>query len=151
MSRFCFKSGLVAFAAVVAIGLPGCSAGRSTLPGIAPQTLDTWRASHAGQVTRLSSQPPTGMQMAWLLTDGSILAQSNSSWNSFYRYVPDSDGGYSDGTWSSAITLQSGYGPDAAASDLLASGQFVIIGGEYNRQVTDISCSSRTWAPFTIR
>jgi hypothetical protein len=133
VSRFYFKSGLVAFAAVVAIGLAGCSAGRSTLPGIAPQTLDTWRASHAGEVTRLSSQPPTGMQMAWLLTDGSILAQSNSSWNSFYRYVPDSDGGYSDGTWSSAITLQGGYGPDAAASDLLASGQFVIIGGEYNQ------------------
>jgi hypothetical protein len=132
VSRFYFKSGLIAFAALVAIGLAGCSAGRSTLPGISPQTLDTWRASHAGQVTRLTSQPPTGMQMAWLLTDGSILAQSNSNWNTFYRYVPDATGGYSDGTWSSAIVLQSGYGPDAAASDLLANGEFVIIGGEYN-------------------
>ena len=70
--------------------------------------------------------------MAWLLTDGSILAQSNSNWNDFYRYVPDADGGYSDGTWSAPISLQSGYGPDAAASDLLANGEFVIIGGEYN-------------------
>ena len=132
MSRFHFKSGLVAFAAAVAIAGAGCSAGRSTLPGIAPQTLDTWRSSHPGQVTRLTSQPPSGMQLAWLLTDDSILAQSGSNWNTFYRYTPDADGGYSDGTWSSAILLQSGYGPDAAASDLLADGKFVISGGEYN-------------------
>jgi hypothetical protein len=132
VSRFYFKSVLVAFAAALAIGGAGCSAGRSTLPGIAPQTLDTWRTSHAGQVTRLTSQPPTSMQLAWLLTDGSILAQSSSNWNSFYRYVPDADGGYSDGTWSQVISLQSGYGPDAAASDVLADGRFVISGGEYN-------------------
>lgn len=132
MSRFYFKSGLVAFAAAVIVGAAGCSAGRSTLPGIGSQTLDTWRTSRPGQVTRLTSQPPSSMQLAWLLTDGSILAQSSSNWNSFYRYVPDADGGYSDGKWSSAISLQSGYGPDASASDLLADGRFVIIGGEYN-------------------
>ena len=133
MSRFYFRLGLVAFAAAVAIGAAGCSAGRSTLPGIAPQTLDTWRSSHPGSVTRLTSQPPSNMQLAWLLTDGSVLAQSGSSWNTFYRYVPDADGGYSDGTWSQAITLQGGYGPDAAAADLLADGRFVISGGEYNQ------------------
>ncbi len=103
------------------------------LPGVGSQTLNAWRAGHAGgQITRLASQPPTGMQLAWLLTDGSVLAQSGSNWSNFYRYVPDTSGNYSDGTWTQLPSLQSGYGPDAAAADLLADGRFVISGGEYN-------------------
>lgn len=81
-------------------------------------------------MTRLSN-PPTGMQLTWLMTDGSVLGQSSGG-NSFYRYVPDSKGNYADGSWSQVGSLQTGYGPDAAASDVLADGRFVIIGGEYN-------------------
>ena len=103
------------------------------LPGVGPQTIDAWRKGHAGgQITPLTSRPPSGMQLAWLLTDGSVLAQSGSSWNTFYRYTPDSSGNYADGTWTEVGQLQSGYGPDAAASDVLADGRFVISGGEYN-------------------
>jgi hypothetical protein len=100
---------------------------------MAPQTLDAMRSSHkGGSITRLSTEPPSAMQIIWLMTDGSILAQSAYTWDEFYRYVPDSKGDYSDGTWSQVGSLQSGYGPDAAASDILADGRFIIIGGEYN-------------------
>jgi hypothetical protein len=132
--RFCLKSGFVAFAAVVAVAAAGCSGSRSMLPGVGQQTLAAWRSSHAGGTSiRLTSQPPTGMQLEWLLTDGSVLAQSGSNWSNFYRYTPDAEGNYSDGTWTQVGSLQSGYGPDAAASDLLASGIFIISGGEYNQ------------------
>lgn len=133
MFRFCSKSGFIALAAIVAVGAAGCSGSRSMLPGVGQQTLADWRSSHAGGTTiRLTSQPPTYMQLEWLLTDGSILAQSGSNWSNFYRYTPDAEGNYSDGTWTQVGSLQSGYGPDAAASDLLASGTFIISGGEYN-------------------
>ncbi|MBV8066760.1 MAG: hypothetical protein JO113_02200 [Candidatus Eremiobacteraeota bacterium] len=100
---------------------------------MSPQTLNSMRSGHpAGRVVRLTSQPPTGIQLEWLMTDGSILAQSSANWNNFYHYVPDAKGNYSDGTWSQVGSLQSGYGPDASSSDVLADGRFVIIGGEYN-------------------
>jgi hypothetical protein len=75
------------------------------------------------------------MQLEWLMTDGSILAQSGnySSYNTFYRYVPDAKGNYADGTWTQLASLPSGYAPDASASDVLANGNFALVGGEYNR------------------
>ncbi|MGA9945339.1 MAG: hypothetical protein WBP75_09900, partial [Candidatus Cybelea sp.] len=127
------KSALIALAVAASASLAACSGGRSVLPGIAPQSLDAMRSGHAGRFTHLTSQPPDFMQLEWLMTDGSILAQSGYNWNDFYRYVPDAEGSYSDGTWTQVATLQSGYGPDAAAADVLADGRFVIDGGEYNQ------------------
>jgi hypothetical protein len=119
--------------AVLAVVLfAGCAGGRSMLPGMAPQTLDGMRTSHAGKFTRLKSQPPVPMAMEWLMTDGSVLAQSAYSWNAFYRYVPDAEGNYNDGTWSQAATLPSGYAPLYFAADVLADDRLAISGGEYN-------------------
>jgi hypothetical protein len=133
VSRFSSKMALIAGVTLLAVGAAGCSGSRSMLPGVSPQTVDSWRTGHPGHVMRLANQPPTYMQLEWLMTDGSVLAQSYYNWNSFYRYVPDSKGNYSDGTWSQVGSTQSGYGPDAAASDVLANGDFVITGGEYNQ------------------
>ncbi|MGA8099672.1 MAG: hypothetical protein WB810_13545 [Candidatus Cybelea sp.] len=127
------KSALIALAVAASASLTACSGGRSVLPGIAPQSLDAMRSGHAGRFTRLTSAPPVFMQLEWLMTDGSILAQSGYNWSDFYRYVPDAEGNYSDGSWTQVATLQSGYGPDAAAGDVLADGRFVIDGGEYNQ------------------
>lgn len=66
------------------------------------------------------------------MTDGSILTQGNSTWSSWYRYVPDAQGNYADGTWSEVASLPSGYAPSAFGSDVLADGRLVISGGEYN-------------------
>jgi hypothetical protein len=66
------------------------------------------------------------------MTDGSVLAQGSSNSSSWYKYVPDANGDYSDGTWSQVASLPSGYSPSAFASDVLADGRLLIIGGEYN-------------------
>ena len=78
------------------------------------------------------SSPPDDMQLDWLMTDGTVLAQSGSNWSNFYLLTPDSTGNYANGTWTQVGSLQSGYGPDAAAADVLANGLLVITGGEYN-------------------
>lgn len=71
------------------------------------------------------------MQLAFLMTDGSVLAQSYQG-NTWYKYVPDSSGNYTDGTWSQVATLPSGYDPSAFSSAVMIDGRLVISGGEYN-------------------
>lgn len=88
--------------------------------------------SRPGHFAPIAHQPPVGMAMEWLMTDGSILAQSYANWSDWYRYVPDSKGGYSDGSWTQVASLQSGYGPLYFAADVLADGRLLISGGEYN-------------------
>lgn len=157
MSRFSLKSALIAFGAVAVVALAGCSGNNSVPPGMSPQTLDTLRKTRPGQFTRLKNPPPVGMQMAFLMTDGSILAQSNAA-NTWYDYVPDANGDYSDGTWTQVASLQSGYAPSAMASDVLADGRLLISGGEYNSpgnydlQLTNLgavySPFNNTWTPL---
>ncbi len=72
------------------------------------------------------------MQLTFLMTDGSVLAQSANTPNYWYKYVPDAYGNYSDGTWTQVATLPSGYAPSAFASAVLADGRLLISGGEYN-------------------
>jgi hypothetical protein len=87
--------------------------------------------SLAQTIRPLSSQPPVSMQMAFLMTDGSVLTQSANA-QSWYKYTPDNTGSYANGTWVQVGSLQSGYGPSAYSSALLADGRLAIIGGEYN-------------------
>lgn len=157
MYRTNVRSLWVVLAASVAVGTAACSSG-STLPGISQQSLATLEKSHAGHFARIGHQPPVGMVMEWLLTDGSVLAQSNS-WTTWYRYVPDAKGNYSDGTWSQVASLQSPYGPLYMAADVLADGRFAISGGEYNTpgngydlQLTNLGAVydpvKNTWTPI---
>ncbi len=118
-------------AAAIAVGTAACSGGGS-LPGVSQQSLQAMEKSHPGRFARIEHQPPVGMAMEWLMTDGSVLAQSAQTWSSWYRYVPDAKGNYSDGTWSQVASLQSGYGPLYMAADVLADGRLAISGGEYN-------------------
>ena len=118
------------------IALTGCSGGGHLMPS-APATgqnhgVDAFGRSYAKVgVSVLAQQPPVGMQLAFLMTDGSVLAQSQSS-NTWYKYVPDSSGNYSNGTWTQVATLPSGYAPSAFASAVMADGRLAISGGEYN-------------------
>jgi hypothetical protein len=84
------------------------------------------------RITHLAARPPVAMGMEWLMTDGSVLAQSAIDRQNFYRYAPDAKGDYAHGTWSQVGSLQAGYAPTAFASNVLADGRFAIIGGEYN-------------------
>ncbi len=135
MFRFRNSSKFVAFAAVLALGFGGCSANRSVLPAAGSQfsnDVRSVRGNHARPgLALITHQPPVGMQMAFLMTDGTVLAQTYSA-STWYRYTPDSTGGYSDGTWAQVATLPAGYGPTAFASAVLADGRLAISGGEYN-------------------
>ena len=132
MRRVNVRSLWAVFAAVIAVGMAACSSGGSMVPGISQQSLETMQKSRPGQFARIGHQPPVGMAMEWLLTDGSVLAQSGSTWSNWYRYVPDAKGNYSNGTWSQVASLQAGYGPLYFAADVLADGRLAISGGEYN-------------------
>jgi hypothetical protein len=79
----------------------------------------------------LSVQPPVSVQFAFLETDGSVLAQSADT-VSWFRYAPDINGNYANGSWTQVASLQSGYGPTYYASAMLADGRLAMIGGEYN-------------------
>jgi hypothetical protein len=134
--RFTTKSALAVLLTAAAIGIAGCSGGPSSLPGTGPQSSFDARKSDAhrprpGSIQHLVS-PPSVMQMAWLMTDGTVLAQSASSPNDFYSYAPDSSGSYADGTWKQVGSLPAHYAPSAGASAVMIDGRFAFVGGEYN-------------------
>ena len=95
MFRFRNSSAFLAFTAALAVGFAGCSGNRSVLPIAGPQTGGSFqnaRANHARHgVALIAHQPPVGMQMAFLMTDGTVLAQSYGA-NTWYRYTPDATG-----------------------------------------------------------
>ena len=130
MLSFRNKSVFFALAAIIAAGAAGCSGSRSLLP--AAGGLAGPAAHLTPRFQRGTSQPPDFMQLAFLMTDGSILAQGDSNWGSWYKYVPDASGSYADGTWTTVASLPSGYAPDAYAGTVLPDGRLLISGGEYN-------------------
>ena len=85
----------------------------------------------ADTITRLNNQPPEGAQLTFLLTDGTVLAQSGND-PDFWVLTPDNTGSYVNGTWKQVGSLQAGYSPDAASSQVLADGRVLFEGGEYN-------------------
>ena len=84
----------------------------------------------------------TGPDTALLQTDGTVLmhAWCTSKW---YRLTPDKKGNYSNGTWSNAGSLPSGYFPFFFASEILPDGRMIINGGEYNS--SDGNCGGGAW------
>lgn len=129
MLRFCIKSAVVACISAVAIA--GCSGGRSILPGVAPQFANPTKVGRLERFVTIKHNPPVGMQLAFLMTDGTILTQAynNAQW---WRYTPDASGNYANGTWKQTASLYAGYAPSAFASATQIDGRFVITGGEYN-------------------
>jgi|HubBroStandDraft_6_1064221.scaffolds.fasta_scaffold00272_2 hypothetical protein len=92
-----------------------------------PFTPGTW--------TPVAATLPSAVAHMLLLTDGSVLVNSlffEPHADVWYRLIPDRTGSYVNGTWVYAGTLPSGYNPVYFASAVLASGQVVMFGGEYN-------------------
>ena len=87
--------------------------------------------SLAQTLQTLVHQPPDGVGISFLLTDGTLITQGNNL-SDWARLTPDKKGSYLNGTWKQAASLPSGYVPDAFASAVLADGRLVIVGGEYN-------------------
>ena len=89
------------------------------------------RICSAQTLTPLVHQSPGGANLAFQLTDGTVMCQADSS-NEWYKLTPDNTGSYVNGTWTQLASLQPGYVPDDFASAVLADGRVVITGGEYN-------------------
>lgn len=83
----------------------------------------------AGTWITLTNSPPAAVVTTLLLTDGSVLAQGNST-NQWYRLTPDASGSYQHGTWSTMAP--SVHAPLYYASGVLADGRVIVCGGEYD-------------------
>src|SRR5262249_32353522 len=101
----------------------------------------------------LTHQPPAGVGMSFLLTDGSVLFQGNAE-STWYKLTPDISGSYLNGTWKQVATLPAGYVPDAFASAVLADGRVIVEGGEYNNGAFTLTNKgaiydpkANTWTP----
>ena len=112
------------------------------------------RISSAQTLTPLVHQSPGGANLAFQLTDGTVMCQANSSQN-WYKLTPDNTGSYVNGTWTQVASLQAGYVPDDFASAVLADGRVVITGGEYNNgqfTLTNLGAIydpvANTWTPL---
>ncbi len=112
------------------------------------------RMSSAQTLTPLVHQSPGGANLAFQLTDGTVMCQANSSQN-WYKLTPDNTGSYVNGTWTQLASLQPGYVPDDFASAVLADGRVVITGGEYNNgqfTLTNLGAVydpiANTWTPL---
>jgi hypothetical protein len=110
--------------------------------------------SSAQTLTPLVHQSPGGANLAFQLTDGTVLCQANSSQN-WYKLTPDNTGSYVNGTWTQVASLQAGYVPDDFASAVLGDGRVVITGGEYNNgqfTLTNLGAVydpiANTWTPL---
>jgi len=79
----------------------------------------------------LVHQPPDGLGISFLLTDGTVITQGNAG-SDWEKLTPDKFGSYVNGTWKMIASLPAGYVPDAFASAVLADGRVIIEGGEYN-------------------
>jgi hypothetical protein len=110
--------------------------------------------SFAQTLTPLVHQPPGGANLAFQLTDGTVMCQADFE-QDWYKLTPDRMGSYVNGTWTRLASLQAGYVPDAFASAVLANGKLVITGGEYNNgqfTLTNLGAVydpvANTWTPL---
>ncbi|HET6275163.1 MAG TPA: hypothetical protein VFE16_04400 [Candidatus Cybelea sp.] len=74
-----------------------------------------------------SSGPGTEL----LMTDGTVMVQDTCT-RKWQRLTPNRNGSYLSGRWSRAALMPRGYAPEYFASAVLANGNLIVNGGEYN-------------------
>jgi hypothetical protein len=114
--------GLSTAAIVLLLALCGCGGSTSSISTTTPPPKN---------LLTLVNQPPNGAGLGFLLTDGTVMFQGNSS-SDWIQLTPDISGSYLNGTWTALASLPAGYAPEDFASAELADGRVVITGGEYN-------------------
>lgn len=92
-------------------------------PPMPPPPVGTWQ--------RTAHNPAASVGLPLLLTDGTVFVQ-NPETSTWYKLTPDITGSYVNGTWTTAASMPTGYAPLYFGSGVLANGQVVCIGGEYN-------------------
>jgi hypothetical protein len=141
-------SGIKRKVAAILIGaslaLSGCGGGGSTSGSGSPTPTPVPPPpppppGPSATLRTLAHQPPVGVYLAMLLTDGTVMAQANptggpgGSAGDFYRLTPDANGDYAGGTWTKLASPPAGYEPYASAEAVLADGRVLFVGGEYNQ------------------
>jgi PKD repeat protein len=81
----------------------------------------------AGTWTALNN-PPTFFSLQLLLTDGSVISESGTTW---YRLKPDVSGNYVNGTWSQLASSFYDHTVAGGASAVLRDGRVFVAGGEH--------------------
>jgi len=85
----------------------------------------------------IATAPPINAGAMIQLTDGTLMVQDQGSQNSgtgnWWRFSPNENGSYVNGSWSQLASMPSGYAPLYFASEVLPDGRVVIEGGEYNQ------------------
>lgn len=66
-----------------------------------------------------------------LLTDGTVMVH-NPLTRQWWRFSPDANGSYQNGTWSQMGSMSADFGPLYFGSAVLRDGRVVVCGGEYN-------------------
>jgi hypothetical protein len=79
----------------------------------------------------LKNKPTFAPDTALQLTDGTVIVHEYETAN-WWRLTPDNTGSYVDGTWSEIAPMPSDYGPLYFGSAVLADGNVIVEGGEYN-------------------
>ena len=141
MKRFGRSFAVAAFASVSLV-VTGCGGGGGSggtmTPPPSPPPPPT--PTPGPTLQTLTNQPPVGLFLAMLLTDGSVMVQANPSGQAggpsagdFYKLTPDAAGNYANGTWTRLASPPAGYAPYASAEGVLADGRVLFVGGEYNQ------------------
>src|SRR3954453_7581320 len=91
--------------ALSSCGGGGGGAGGSSNPSPLPPPPPPPPPAPTITLRTLANQPPVGVSLAMLLTDGSVMAQASPTGQpgataaDFYRLRPDANGDYAGGTW----------------------------------------------------
>ncbi len=110
--------------------------------------LANFGLAKAQTVANLTHPAPTGALIGFVLTDGTVLVQGGNE-SDFWKLTPDNTGSYVNGTWTQQASLPTGYVPDANASEVLADGRVVWVGGEYNNGNFDLIDTCVIYDPTT--
>ncbi len=115
----------------------------STFVALALFVVMGWAGVARAQWTQLTNSPGQNLGTCMVLTDGRVMCHQFIS-NAWLFLTPDINGSYVNGTWSTSATMPNGtdttpactpscpYQPLYFGSSVLADGQVVVVGGEYN-------------------
>jgi hypothetical protein len=79
----------------------------------------------------ITNAPTFNASTQLLLTDGTLMVQVYGT-GQWWKFTPDINGSYQNGTWSQLASMPSNYGPLYYGSGVLADGKVIVEGGEYN-------------------
>src|SRR5262249_45325204 len=106
-------------------------AGNRLAPGVEPA---------GGSWTSLTNPINVKLANPILLTDGTVIANQQLCTGNWWKFTPDINGNYINGTWTQIASLTSTYKPRFFGSGVLPDGRVIIEGGEYN----GVNCPSNS-------